>query len=60
MSDPALAKLLAVDSDLEAQETKLLTQLETIQAQRTSLHIFMTSAGSCINFGTPFETCLEL
>ncbi|MCG8365824.1 MAG: hypothetical protein MJA27_21135 [Pseudanabaenales cyanobacterium] len=37
MSDPVLSKLLAVDSDLEAQAAKLLAQLAAIQAQRSSL-----------------------
>ena len=37
MSDPVLTQLLAADSDLEAQEAKLIAQLKTIKAQRTSL-----------------------
>lgn len=41
MSDPILAKLLAADSDLEAQEAKLIAKLEAIQAQRASLQSVM-------------------
>ena len=37
MSDPVLEKLLAADSDLEAQEAQLSAQLCAIQAQRASL-----------------------
>ena len=37
MSDPVLAKLLAADSDLAAQETQLIAQLDAIQTQRASL-----------------------
>ena len=37
MSDPALSKLLEVDSDLAVQETGLLAQLEAIRAKRASL-----------------------
>ena len=37
MSDPVLTQLLAADFDLEAQEAKLIAQLNTLQAQRTSL-----------------------
>lgn len=37
MSDPVLSKLLAADSDLEAQEAKLIAQLEAIQSKRDSL-----------------------
>ena len=37
MSDPVLEKLLAADSDLEAQEAQLSAQLSAIQAQRASL-----------------------
>ncbi|MDJ0703033.1 MAG: hypothetical protein QNJ46_07130 [Leptolyngbyaceae cyanobacterium MO_188.B28] len=37
MSDPVLEKLLAADSDLEAQEAQLSAQLNAIQAQRASL-----------------------
>ena len=37
MSDPVLEKLLAADSDLEAQEAQLSAQLSAIQTQRASL-----------------------
>ena len=37
MVDSVLSKLLAADSDLEAQEAKLIAQLEALQAQRSSL-----------------------
>lgn len=37
ISDPVLTKLLAVDSDLETQEAKLIARLNTIQVQRASL-----------------------
>lgn len=37
MSDPALSKLLEVDSDLAVQETDLLAQLEAVRARRASL-----------------------
>ncbi|MDJ0704145.1 MAG: hypothetical protein QNJ46_12750 [Leptolyngbyaceae cyanobacterium MO_188.B28] len=41
MVDSVLSKLLAADSDLEAQETKLVAQLEAIQAKRNSLQSVM-------------------
>ena len=41
MVDSVLSKLLAADSDLEAQETKLVAQLEAIQAKRGSLQSVM-------------------
>ena len=37
MSDPVLSQLLSADSDLATQETKLIAQLEAIQAKRASL-----------------------
>ena len=37
MVDSVLSKLLAADSDLEAQEAKLIAQLEALQTQRSSL-----------------------
>lgn len=37
MSDPALAKLLKIDSELLAQETELTAQLEALQLKRASL-----------------------
>ena len=37
MPDPVLSKLLAADSDLEAQEAKLIAQLESIKTKRDSL-----------------------
>lgn len=37
MADSTLSKLLSVDSDLVAQETELIAQLEAIQAKRASL-----------------------
>ncbi|HEY9847487.1 MAG TPA: hypothetical protein V6D03_14990, partial [Candidatus Caenarcaniphilales bacterium] len=37
VSDPALAKLIEVDSDLAVQEAKLITQLQEIQQKRKSL-----------------------
>ena len=37
MSDSVLSKLFSADSDLEAQEAKLIAQLRAIQAKRASL-----------------------
>ena len=37
MSDPALTKLLKIDSELLAQETELTTQLEALKVKRASL-----------------------
>lgn len=41
MVDSVLSKLLAADSDLEAQEAKLVAQIEAIQAKRNSLQSVM-------------------
>ena len=41
MVDSVLSKLLAADSDLEAQEAKLVAQLEALQAKRGSLQSVM-------------------
>ena len=41
MVDSVLSKLLAADSDLETQESKLVAQLEAIQAKRNSLQSVM-------------------
>ncbi|MDJ0706229.1 MAG: hypothetical protein QNJ46_23405 [Leptolyngbyaceae cyanobacterium MO_188.B28] len=38
MSDPALTKLLKIDSELLAQETELTTQLDALKVKRASLH----------------------
>ena len=37
MSDPALTKLLKIDSELLAQEAELTTQLEALKVKRASL-----------------------
>ncbi|CAA9329521.1 hypothetical protein AVDCRST_MAG94-1825 [uncultured Leptolyngbya sp.] len=42
VSDPTLTKLLAVDSDLAAQEAQLIIQLQDIQAKRRSLEIVIS------------------
>ena len=41
MTDSTLSKLLSVDSDLVAQETELMAQLEAIQAKRSSLQMVL-------------------
>ena len=41
MVDSVLSKLLAADSDLEAQEAKLVAQIEAIQTKRGSLQSVM-------------------
>ena len=41
MVDSVLSKLLAANSDLEAQEAKLIAQLEALQAKRGSLKTVM-------------------
>ncbi len=41
MVDSVLSKLLAADSDLEAQEARLVAQLEALQAKRGSLKSVM-------------------
>ncbi len=45
MVDSVLSKLLAADSDLEAQEARLLAQLEALQAKRGSLKSVMEIFG---------------
>ncbi|MDJ0705868.1 MAG: hypothetical protein QNJ46_21585 [Leptolyngbyaceae cyanobacterium MO_188.B28] len=45
MVDSVLSKLLAADSDLEAQEARLLAQLDALQAKRSSLKSVMGIIG---------------
>ena len=45
-SDPVLSKLLAADSDLGAQEAKLVAQLDAIQTQRASLQSVLEIFGA--------------
>ncbi len=60
ISDPTVAKLLEVDSDLAHQEALLLAQLESIEEKRRSLKIVIDLFGDADTTTTAEESALAV